>query len=315
MNDFKHHPLQPGEGLPLFISAGVIKEPSKLAPFMGIEDPLSAPVVTLGGYTISAWPGNAKPGQTDFVYYEEQAMAGNARGLPNDGTEAIRALAEPVKRLNELGIKTIIQITNLPRENPKDVIRPLAYEAAQLQPTAIEVNLSCPNGLAEDGSLHPPICNNPEISSVIMADARAELGDDVTLGAKDSSHTSSPNENVDEAAITALAEAISPHIDFIVGINTIGNQPFPELICAGGRGGMSGPVIAKVANQHLKAWRQAAPGLAYLSCGGVDSANAGTEIPRRLEAGAILVGGAQEFYRARNPLDVVAAWALKWAAA
>lgn len=311
MANFENHPLHPGEATPLFIAAGVLKTPAEIEPFTHIEDPLAAPLLYFGGYTTTPWAGNAKPGQQDFVYYPERRMAGNARGLPNDGIEGIRALKEPIRILNEIGIKTIIQVTNLPSETAVDVVPRLAYEAAEQNPTAVEVNLGCPNGLDKDGNLEPPLANNAEASAELMAASREEAGKDVCLGIKDSPHVTSLEDAVDEVAIYQLIAGVGDNIDFVCGINTIGDQPFPEIECAGGKGGMSGPVVAPTAREHILIWERDAPNIPYLSTGGMDSRNAEIEVPARLaKPNVIRVGGAQEFYRAKDRVQLAANWAI-----
>lgn len=237
MTKIETHPLYPGGAVPLFIAAGPLKEAAHFEPFMDIEDPLVIPVLTNGGWTKPEWPGNAtSKDPNDFVYYREKEMAGNARGLPCSGLEGMKKLKEPIKRLSDKGVKTIIQPTNLPHEKPVDVIPDMVEEAAELYPTAIEVNLSCPNGLDKEGNLHPPTCNNPEVSGEVMDKSRQRVGPAVCLGSKDSPHAISLESGVDATAVSSLIVVIDPYIDFLTGINTIGGQPFPELTCAGVRG-------------------------------------------------------------------------------
>ena len=64
MTNFESHPLHPGEGVPVFISAGIIREPAQLEPFMRIEDPLAAPLITLGGFSLKEWPETPEIFQT-----------------------------------------------------------------------------------------------------------------------------------------------------------------------------------------------------------------------------------------------------------
>jgi len=309
MASFGGHSLHPGEGVPLFIAAGVLKEPAQLEVFKGIEDPNVVPVLTLGSFTLKEWGGNAGSGQQDFVYYPDLGMAGNARGLPNPGKDGIKALEETVKELEDRGIKTILSVTNLPSERPVDVIPDLVEIGAEAGFKRVEVNLSCPNGLDNDGNLHPPTCNNPDASAEVMSRAKERVGDDIALGAKDSPHVTSLEDRVDQLAVRKMLVAVRPYIDFLTGINTIGGQPFAEITCAGGKGGLSGPVVAEIAKEHLRIAHEVAPELAYLSTGGVDSANAKTEIAARRGLGALLVGGAQEFYRASQPYLLVERWA------
>ncbi len=297
----------------MFISPGVIKYPAQLESFLQIEDPNMIPLLAIGGFTLPEWNGNARyEGDQDFIYYSDRKMAGNCRGLPNPGSEGILALADPLRRLNERGVKTIIQVTNLPHENPLDVIPELVDIAASVEPTAVEVNLSCPNGKAADGSFHAPLCNNDNASGEVMQAARDRVGPDVVLGAKDSPHVTSLEDYVYEGQVAFLAMRLAKIVDFVTGINTIGNQDFPELECGGGRGGMSGPAVAPIARQHISLWNKYAPNTPYLSTGGVDSANASIEIPERLAMpNVIRVGGAQEFYRATQLHQLAARWAIE----
>lgn len=308
MAKFDNHPLCPGESLPLFIAAGPIKEPGQLEPFIQIEDSRAAPLITLGGFTLNAWDGNGEP---DFDYMLSLKAAGNSRGLPNGGVEAIRALKEPIRKLTETGIKTIIQVTNLPHESPIDVVPELVEIAAESEPTAVEVNFACPNGKMPDGSFHPPLYREPEACGEVLEATRERVGQNVCLGAKDGPHTDSPYIMPDEQTVEAFVNATKESIDFVVGVNTIANQPFPELTKTGGRGSMSGPIVAPVAKEHARLWGQHDPDTPYLSAGGVDSENAEQEIPERLAMPNIIrVGGAQEFHRTKHPHLLIARWAI-----
>jgi dihydroorotate dehydrogenase len=299
MATLETHPLDAGNNNPFFVSAGVIKTPGQLEPFIQLEDLDNAPcALTIGSFVWQKWAGNATSEHPMVnVHYPDRDTYGNAIGLQSEGVEGLREFKEPIRRLAETGIKTIINITNLPHEDPMDVIPRLVLAAAELNPTAIEINLSCPNGKRPDGSLHPPVCNIPEVSAAVMAIARETVGNDVCLGAKDSPHVNSLAEEVDEGAVQSLVLSIREYIDFLTGINTIGNQYFPEISSTGGRGGMSGPIVAGVAKQHLVYSKRYAPDLPYLSVGGVEAKNVAIELPNRRALGALLVGGTQEFKR------------------
>lgn len=311
MARLESHPLHPGGTVPLFIAAGVLKQPEQVEPFLSLEDPSLVPTLTFGSFTYEEWSGNATSAHlTDFVYYRHLGMAGNAKGLPNGGREAMRRLKLPIRLLTQMGVKTIVSITNLPHEQAIDVIPDLAEEAAALEPTAIEVNLSCPNGVMEDGSLHPPVCNNADASGEVMQASRNRVGTEVCVGAKDAPHVTSLHDKVDQSAVGRLLLAVNPFINFMTGINTIGGQSFPEITSTGGKGGMSGPAVANIARDWLRsALANAAAHVAILSCGGIETINLRTELPLRLRLGAMLVGGAQEFYRAEQPASLADQWA------
>jgi dihydroorotate dehydrogenase len=299
MTDFEGHPLYPQDCLPLFISAGPFKEPAQLEPFREIKDPQMMFAITLGGYTLPDWAGNGEP---DFTYDKVQKAAGNSRGLPNGGVEAIRSLKPIIRELTAVGMKTIVQVTNLPHETPIDVIPMLVEEAAEVDPTAVEVNFGCPNGkIPGSDRFHPPLYREPEACEEVLEASRNRVGYDITLGIKDGPHTDSPEVMPNPQTVCNLVASTGQYIDFVAAINTIGNQDFAELKT--GKGGMSGPIVAPVAKQHLALWREFASNVPYLSCGGVDTENSQTEIPERLAMGAMLVGGAQEFYRQGHTKD------------
>ncbi|HET6924484.1 MAG TPA: hypothetical protein VFH39_01470, partial [Candidatus Saccharimonadales bacterium] len=271
------------------------------------------PVIVSGGWTWEEWQGNATAQHpVDFAYYGTEKKAGNARGLPNSGREGLRQLGPMIRRLKEQGIKTGIQITNLPFERPADVIPQLAELAAEQEPAFVEVNLSCPNGKRPDGGLEPALSENAEACGEVMGLAYEKIGGAVLLGAKDSPHVASPRGMIDHQKVFDVVGAVKPYIDFLTGTNTIGNQDFSELTCADGKGGMSGPAIAPVARDWLMVAREAlSPDIPILSCGGIDSENVAKETRERQILGALLVGGAQEFYRKR-PVQVALQWAERW---
>ncbi len=304
--NFEQHPLHPGEGVPLFISAGILKEPAQLEPFQQIEDPLAVPLLALGGFTLPKWDGN--PGET-FTYDLARHAAGNCVGLKNPGKDGIIGLKKPIAELNKIGVKTIIQVTNLPHEKPLDVIPGLVEIAAESEPTAVEVNFACPNGKAPDGSFHPPLYREPDACGEVLEAVRKRVGSEVCVGAKDGPHTDSPYVYPDGETVQSFVYATEDFIDFVVGINTIATQPFPEL--TGGKGGMSGPIVAPIAKEHARLWAQYGPDIPYLSTGGVDRENADTEIADRLAMPNVMrVGGAQEFFRTRQPHLLAAEWAI-----
>lgn len=303
--------LNPGGSVPLFISAGIMKEPAQFEPFLGIEDPMAVPLLTAGSFTWDEWAGNAPNGEQDFVYYPDRNMAGNCIGLRNPGRVGIAALAPIADELEDMGIKVSVSITNLPQETAVDVIPPLAEFVVEQGFTRVEVNLSCPNGKRPDGTLHPPLSSDADASAEVMAAVEAAIGMEPVILAKDSPHVTSLEDGVNEEEIAALAMGIGDYVDAIVGINTIGNQVFEELRAGNGRGGMSGPVVAPIARRHAELWGKHAPLLPYLSTGGIDSANAEVEAAARLAMpNVIRIGGAQEFYRARRLLDVAGRWAV-----
>lgn len=310
MANFENHPLYPGYGSALYIAAGPMKEPAQLRPFLDVEDPRIVPVLTLGSLINMRWAGN-KTAQhpQDFVYDADRQAAGNALGLPGRGMPAFHDAAPVVAELIDRGIKVNVSVSNLPFQKPAEVIPDMVEAVAEIiKPTSIEVNLSCPNGLDADGNLHPATCTNVDASVDVIGLSRDRVGGYVTLGAKDGPHTTGPDVPVNEWEVKGLVVGLQPYIDFLVGVNTIPGQAFPELTCTGGKGGMSGPIIAPVAKQHLRYSQEVAPDLAYISVGGVDANNIDSEYLERRTMGAMLVGGAQDFYRAGEPHKLALRW-------
>ncbi len=312
MPNFENHPLYPDNSVPLFIAAGIFRYPVQLEPFTRVKSPGAVPALTMGSFSYHANKGSATMGD-DFVYYPDRKMAGNARRFPNPGRNGMIELKESVRILSAIGIKTIVSVTSLPHEIPADVIPELVDIAVnEVGPTAVEINLSCPTGENADGTPYAPISESVDMSREVLEKSRIKVGfDDVTLGIKDSPHVASVEDEIDYRQVKELAQSVRNLINFATGINSIGYQHFPEITYTGGKGGMSGPVVAKVAKNHLKLWREYAPDVPYLSCGGVELDNAAQEVPERLELGAMRVGGAQEFIRARHPITLAAAWGVE----
>lgn len=307
MHNLEDHPLFPDNRIPLFISAGVYKEPAHLECFDRVSDSSVVPTITLGGFSYHDRPENR---HEDFFYDNTTQLAQNIRRFPNPGKDGLLRLKDSIKALTDNNIRTIVQVVYLPDENPVEILPLMTEIAREVEPTVIEVNLSCRNNLDSNGRPHEPICSVPKLSGEIMGLCRERVGPEVSLSVKDSSHAVSPCE-IDEEQLSEFLAEIRASVDGITGINTVEPRHYIESGAIEERGGVSGPVIASLAKNHLKICRQVAPGLAYLSVGGVDRSNAHTEIPYRLANGAMLVGGAQEFYRAGNPQTLATEWAIE----
>ncbi len=306
MRNLEDHPLLPDNRVPIFISAGVFKEPAQLEYFEGVIDPSIVPTITLGGFSYHSRRDNT---HEDFFYNSERGLAQNIRRFPNPGKDGLLKMKDSIKRLTDKSIRTIVQVVYLPDENPVEILPLMTEIASEVEPTVIEVNLSCRNNLDSNGIPHEPICNAPKLSGEIMGLCRDRVGPEVSLSVKDSSHAVSPCE-IDEEQLQEFLTEIRLSVDGITGINTVEPRLFENDGAIEERGGVSGPIIVSLARKHLQICRQVAPELAYLSVGGVDRSNAHTEIPYRLTNGAVLVGGAQEFYRASNPQELAIDWAI-----
>jgi dihydroorotate dehydrogenase len=299
--------LVPQDRLPVFVGAGVVKEKAqveRLAP----EETIAA--LILGSYTQNEHGGNDNNGQFNVFWWDEPTRAAyNSIGLRNPGKEnASRFLPEALKIAEAAGQLAIVSVTTLKGEDPEVVLPELAEWALQMGAPAVEFNGSCPN---LDPS-HPLLCNDTDKVAEVIANTRERVGHGAIIGFK-----------VSDLPAETIAEYAGLQFDFYDTVNTKGNQPSPVNPATGrpaievnnGLAGQSGPIIRELARENLLRWRhmisESGDGEDILSIGGVGG---GFEVYDRVHnLGALMVGGAQEFYRASDPRQVGQSWAMQYA--
>lgn len=142
----------------------------------------------------------------------------NSFGMPSmdpenwmpDVANAIRALAPgQILMVSVVGTYEIYSGVDLLR----DFVR-VAQMAEKAGARAIELNLSCPNTLATDGSgMGAPICEDPKHTREIVRAVRAELDSDTKLVAK--------LGYLVPARLAEVVDGIATQVDGIAGINTL----------------------------------------------------------------------------------------------
>ena len=200
----------------------------------------------------------------------------NAVGLPTPG---YKNMDDEFKRWKEIKAPLIASIYGCSIE---DYIN-IAKYIQKYKPDIIELNISCPN--KDDGMF---FATSPELSYKLVK------------AVKNISHIPimpklTPNcDNIAEIA-RACEKAGA---DAICAINTVQKEILhPELkkpLLSYGKGGISGPIIKKIALQKVKEIRQATK-LPILGVGGVTY---GKDAIEMLKAGATLVGiGSGVYFR------------------
>jgi dihydroorotate dehydrogenase (NAD+) catalytic subunit len=207
----------------------------------------------------------------------------NAIGLANPGVEEMAAILKDAKgRLQPLGSPLIASIFAKTVEGFTEVAR----RVSEAEPDFIEVNISCPNVVAEFGR---PFAADPDSAAA------------VTEAVKGATHLPvivklSPNVT-DIAAIARAVETAGANA--IAAINTVGPGMVIDLysgrpILANRVGGVSGPAIKPIAVRCVYEICQAVR-VPVIGIGGVST---GLDAVEMIMAGAMAVGiGSAVYYR------------------
>jgi len=300
--------LVPKDRLPVYVGAGVVKEKTQIE-HLAPEETIGA--LVLGSYTQNEHAGNDADGHYNVFWWDkEQEAAYNSIGLRNPGSKnASGFLPEAIKVMEAAGQLAIISVTTLKGEDPKVVLPEMAEWALEMGAQAVEFNGSCPNLDPQ----HPLLCYDVDEMLGVVVAVRQRVGYAPVLGVK-----------VSDLPYDTVEDYIGMDLDFYDVINTKGNQPSPINPATGrpaievneGLAGQSGPIIHGLARENLLKWkdilrRHQRDKIDILSIGGVDD---GYEVYDRIHnMGALMVGGAQEFYRAKDPREVAQRWALQYA--
>lgn len=297
---------------PIFVAAGVIKHEAQIIQASQVE---SVAMQTIGSFTRSEWSGNSMGGKFNVFHWDEATKAAyNSIGLENPGRKlASEYLPRAISFVKESGQLAVVSVTTLGADNPKTVLPDLVEWALEMGADGVEINGSCPNLDPK----HALLCQDVGETITVLNAVRDRVGAEATLGLKVS--------ELGSHIIRAYRSHPDFSVDFVTAINTKGAQPSPTnpntkqpyIEVNEGLAGMSGPVLAPLARDNLALWTRPRIEGSFdvLSAGGIDSSfNAGTEINSRLELGALMVGGAQEFYR-KDVRPVAETWAMQYVAA
>lgn len=295
---------------PIFIAAGVIKTEEQILQASEANQ-LATQIIGSISENRNDPPGNGR----DFHFDEVSLDARNAVRLRNPGSEeASDYMPRSIATVQAAGQRALLAITSLAGEDPKQILPRMAVWAKAMGADGIELNGSCPN---EEGGL---LCHDADQTITVCHAVREAVGDDMYILIKMAS--------LGEMRIRRLKQSpLVEAIDGVTAINAIRQKPLinpvtdePFIEVNEGYAGQSGPIIAPTARRNLRSWLRPATGPAVFpitdslidiwSVGGVDN---GYEIYSREQGiGAFAVGGAQEFYRAKDPVTVANRWAKEY---
>jgi len=200
----------------------------------------------------------------------------NAVGLPTPG---YLNMDEEFKRWSEIKVPLIASIYG---SSIEDYVEITEY-IQKYKPAIIELNISCPN--KEDGMVFGTSPNlTKELITAVKASSSIPIMPKLT-----------PNcDNIAEIAIVCEGAGA----DAICAINTVQKEILhPKLkvpLLAYGKGGISGPIIKKIALEKVKEIRDAVE-IPILGIGGITH---GKDAVEMLKAGANLIGiGSGVYFR------------------
>lgn len=200
----------------------------------------------------------------------------NAVGLPTPG---YLSMDEEFKRWNEIKVPLIASIYG---SSVEDYVN-IAKYIQKYKPDIIELNISCPN--KDDGMV---FATSPELTKKLVRSVKNST--EIPIMPK-----LTPNCN-NLSEIAAACEKAGA--DAICAINTVQKEILhPQLkvpLLAYGKGGISGPIIRKIALQKVKEIRNSVE-LPILGVGGITY---GKDAIEMLKAGASTVGiGSGVYFR------------------
>ena len=198
----------------------------------------------------------------------------NAVGLPTPG---YKNMDEEFRRWKELNIPLIASVYG---SSIVDYVKIVKY-IQKYKPSIIELNISCPN--KEDGMV---FASSPQLTAKLISAVKKIA--EVPIMPK-----LTPNcDNIDEVAIVCEEAGA----DAICAINTVQKKILhPKLkvpILAYGTGGLSGPIIKKIALKKVREISKAVD-IPILGIGGITY---GKDAIDMLKAGASLVGIGSGIY-------------------
>ena len=200
----------------------------------------------------------------------------NAVGLPTPG---YLNMDEEFKKWNKMKVPLIASVYG---SSVEDYVKIVDY-IQKFKPSIIELNISCPN--KDDGMVFgKSLSLTKELVTAVKSITNIPIMPKLT-----------PNcDNIGEIAIACEAAGA----DAICAVNTVQKEIIhPELkkpLLAYGKGGISGPVIKKIALEKVKQIREAV-NIPILGVGGVTT---GQDAIDMIESGATLVGiGSGVYFR------------------
>lgn len=257
---------------PLVMPSGILQEVA--AHYQAEKNGLGG--ITTKSMTMEPREGNPLP---RVIKYDHGIL--NSVGLRNPGIKT--GVGEWAKFIQETKIPVIGSVFAV---KVNDFVY-LASEVEKIQPTMIELNLSCPNTVDELGQ---PLGMGVDSTAAAVKAVRKVLKKETKILAKLSPNVNNIGE-VAKAAEAAGADAIS-------AINTVGPGMVIDIrrkkpMLGNLVGGVSGPGIRPVAVRCVWDIYNSVK-CPILGMGGVETAN---DVVEMMLAGAILVGVGSAWYR------------------
>jgi dihydroorotate dehydrogenase (NAD+) catalytic subunit len=243
-----------------------------------------------GGVTSKSWWLGEHMGHANPVIIADQYAMLNAVGLPDAGIEKSR---EEIAAFREYCPNTPF-IASLVAPSVEE-FEELTRHVVEMQPDAIEINISCPNVKSEFGELFDGDCKTAE--SMTAAVKKHSQG--IPVSTKLSPNVKNIG-NVAKACEAAGANAIT-------AINTVGPgmRISPELrapILKNKMGGVSGPAILPIAIRCVYEIYEAVK-IPIVGTGGITT---GRDAVEMLLAGATLLGvGSAIHYRGQEAFRLI----------
>jgi dihydroorotate dehydrogenase len=267
--------------------------------------------ITVGSFTVPRQEGNVITyGEPVYYYDVKKGRTYNSMGLPNLGLDEAIKMAHEIVRHGDAGGKPVIFSVSptLPSEeigSPSEQAAQLTYrffDEAVVE--FVELNVSCPNVVMEDGTRKPMLGYDPEgIATLIDAIRRGVGRPSGGLGIKVPPYLTDEQDQLMPEIATAIVD--SKLFSFITTSNTIPNQVPKDrssgkdiLSVPNGAGGMSGPATKDIGREQLVKWKNlVGDRIEIISTLGVDS---GQEIAQRRRLGAVAAGGVTFLWENQN---------------
>jgi|GEM_PF-3263347 len=302
---------------PLVNAAGSINGTNKEAILREVDELAATAIgaITVGSFTIPRQEGNViQYGEPVYYHDQKKGRNYNSMGLPNIGLDEALSIAHEIARHADVhGKPTIFSVSpTLPNEEiggPAQQAGDLVYRFFdEVSPEFVELNVSCPNIVTEDGSRKPMLGYDPEGMEELVDTLKHKVGrPSGGLGIKVPPYLTDEHKELMPRVANTIVE--SGLFSFVTTSNTIPNQ-VPKtrsgeqiLSVPGGAGGMSGPGTALIGQEQLSMWVGAVGSkLEIISTLGV---NNGRELYNRLMLGAVAAGGVTFLWQSKDWKEAV----------
>ncbi len=249
---------------PLINAAGLINGTEPLGIMRDVEELAATAIgaITVGSFTIPPQGGNAaKFGEPTFYYDPNTGLMVNSLGLPNVGIEVAETMVTIIQRA--AGYKPVIFSVSPTLATPEiggavQQSRTLLERMYDAGAKIVELNVSCPNVVTEDGGRKPILGHDIGSMHDLFEMIIEDIDDDMMVGIKLPPYRTA-EEIWSQQRIAKML--LDEPVDYITTSNTIpGGQPVDQqgknrLTVPNGIGGMSGPATKTEGRAQLSSWK------------------------------------------------------------